>query len=94
MIKPQKQRKRHSPHRPHLCLNKRPVNPILFTMLLMDINFFERKKKESKRIILPWLLSRELLSCATNKTISITVRFQHIQSQGKCRSPLWAPDKC
>ena len=37
MIKPQKQRKRHSPHRPHLCLNKQPFNPKLCTMLLMDL---------------------------------------------------------
>ena len=50
MIKPQKQRKRHSPHRPHLCLNKRPVNPKLCTVLLMDINFLKRKEKKIREL--------------------------------------------
>ena len=72
MIKPQKQIKRHSPRRPHLCLNKRTVNPKLCTKLLTDIDFifFKRKKNESKRIIVPSFLSREMLSCATKNNFN------------------------
>ena len=83
MIKPQKQIKRRSPHHLHLCLNKRSVNPKLCTKLLMDVAGFKffRRYKKNMRIILLSFLSRELLSCATNKTFSISVRFQYIQSQ-------------